>query len=82
MRLSKSRFVAGVQCLRRLYLLVHQPQLAAEAGSRAEAIMAQGQDVGEVARKAFPGGVLVSPITNTSMRQIRMTKELGFAIGE
>ena len=53
MRLSKSRFVAGVQCLRRLYLLVHQPQLAAEASNGAEAIMAQGQDVGEVAPKPF-----------------------------
>jgi predicted RecB family nuclease len=76
MRLSKSRFVAGVQCLRRLYLLVHQPELAAEAGGGAEAIMAQGQDVGEVARKAFPGGVLVSPDHEHLDEAIRMTKEL------
>ncbi len=29
MRISKSKFCAGVQCLKRLYLQVHQPELAA-----------------------------------------------------
>jgi hypothetical protein len=28
MKLSKSRFVAGCQCLRRLYWQVHEPELA------------------------------------------------------
>ena len=31
-RLSKSRFVAGCQCLKRLYWQVHEPELAAEPG--------------------------------------------------
>jgi hypothetical protein len=30
MRISKSKFVAGVQCLKRLYLQVHEPGLAAK----------------------------------------------------
>ena len=29
-KVSKSKFVAGCQCLKRLYLQVHQPELAAE----------------------------------------------------
>ncbi len=29
-RLSKSKFVAGCQCLKRLYFQVHQPELAAQ----------------------------------------------------
>ena len=29
-KLSKSKFVAGCQCLKRLYLQVHEPELAAE----------------------------------------------------
>lgn len=29
-QLSKSKFVAGVQCLKRLYLQVHLPELATE----------------------------------------------------
>ena len=30
MRISKSKFLAGVRCLKRLYLLVHEPGLAAQ----------------------------------------------------
>ena len=30
-RISKSKFVAGVQCLKRLYFQIHQPELAEEA---------------------------------------------------
>ncbi len=76
MRLSKSRFVAGVQCLRRLYLLVHQPELAAQASDGAEGIMYQGQGVGDLARDAFPGGVLVSHDHEHLDDALQMTKEL------
>ncbi len=58
-RLSKSRFVAGCQCLKRLYLQVHDPELAAEPDGAAEAIIAQGREVGMLARQLFPGGVEV-----------------------
>jgi hypothetical protein len=30
MRISKSKYIAGVQCLKRLYLQVHEPGLAAK----------------------------------------------------
>ena len=56
--LTKSKFVAGVQCLKRLYWQVHQPELAAEVDDQAQAIMDQGTEVGVEAQKAFPGGVL------------------------
>lgn len=54
MRLSKSRFVAGCQCVKRLYWQVHEPQLAAQPGAAAEAIMQQGHEVGMLARRLFP----------------------------
>jgi hypothetical protein len=38
-RISKSKFVAGVQCLKRLYWQVHQPELAAAPDAAVEAIM-------------------------------------------
>jgi hypothetical protein len=60
MRISKSNYVAGVQCLKRLYWQVHQPGLAAEADASAFAIMEQGREVGPLARQLFPGGVEVS----------------------
>jgi hypothetical protein len=42
-RLSKSKFVAGVQCLKRLYLQIYQPELAAESDDEQEARFEQGQ---------------------------------------
>jgi hypothetical protein len=55
MRISKSKFVAGVQCLKRLYFLVHQRELAAKADDADEAIIDQGREVGLLARQLFPG---------------------------
>jgi hypothetical protein len=59
MLLSKSRFVAGRQCLKRLYLQAHAPDLAAHPDEGDEAIMEQGQQVGLLARGMFPGGVAI-----------------------
>ena len=56
--LTKSKFVAGVQCLRRLYWQVTQPELAGEIDDQVQAVMDQGSAVGVEAQKAFPGGVL------------------------
>jgi hypothetical protein len=58
-KLSKSRFIAGCQCLKRLYLQVHPPELAAEPDSADQAIIEQGREVGMLARTLFPGGVAV-----------------------
>jgi hypothetical protein len=54
-RLSKSRFLAGLQCLKRLYLQVHQPELASEIDEGQQAIFDQGHEVGDQARTGFPG---------------------------
>jgi predicted RecB family nuclease len=58
-RISKSKFVAGCQCLKRLYLQVRQPELAAQPDAADQAIIEQGHEVGLLARQMFPGGVEV-----------------------
>lgn len=58
-KLSKSKFVAGCQCPKRLYWIVHEPQRGAPPDEAQEALFASGYEVGEHARRAFPGGVLV-----------------------
>jgi hypothetical protein len=58
-RISKSKFVAGIQCLKRLYLEVYQPELAEAAKDGQESRFEQGQEVGLFAQRRFPGGVLV-----------------------
>ena len=74
-RLSKSKFVAGCQCLKRLYLQVHEPELAAEPDGAAEAIIEQGREVGMLARQLFPGGVEVRSEAGLD-QAIRATREL------
>ena len=74
-KLSKSRFVAGCQCLKRLYWLVHQPELAAQPDAAAEAIIQQGHEVGMLARRLFPGGVEVDCSRGLG-DAIRATREL------
>ena len=59
MNLSKSRFMAGLQCLKRLYLQVHEPDLAGEVGETSLAVIEQAQEVGRLAQKMFPGGVRI-----------------------
>jgi hypothetical protein len=75
MKISKSKFVAGAQCLKRLYLQVHQPELAAEPGASGYAIMEQGHEVGRLAHQLFPGGVEVDGSAGLE-QAIRTTQEL------
>ena len=74
-RLSKSRFVAGCQCLKRLYFQVHEPELAAEPDAAVEAIIEQGREVGMLARQLFPGGIEVRSDGGLD-QAIRATREL------
>jgi hypothetical protein len=74
-RISKSRFVAGCQCLKRLYWLVHEPELATEPDGAADAIIEQGREVGLLARTLFPGGVEVCSEHGLD-EAIRVTREL------
>src|SRR5208337_1966120 len=74
MLLTKSKFVAGVQCLKRLYLSVHQPELAAQPDESSQSIIDQGQEVGLLAREMCPGGVTVE--SRNREEAIRATREL------
>jgi predicted RecB family nuclease len=67
--------MAGWQCLKRLYLQIHEPELAGETDEATQAIIEQGAEVGRLAREVFPGGALIEAhpfdldkaITQTSM---------------
>ena len=58
--LSKSRYLSGLQCHKRLYLEVHSPELASEADEQLEARLEMGIQIGELARESFAGGALVN----------------------
>lgn len=51
--LSKSKFMAGLQCPKRLWLQVHRPDISPEVGETLPIL--NGNEVGEIARQLFPG---------------------------
>src|ERR1022692_2525547 len=72
--ISKYKYMAGVQCLKRLYWQVHEPELGGVPDAAAVAIMEQGREVGKLARQLFAGGVEV-PFCDPE-QAIRITREL------
>lgn len=66
--------MAGVQCLKRLYLLVQSPELGTGKSASDFARMEAGREVGTLARLLFPGGVEVR--TGNPQEAIRITQEL------
>lgn len=66
--------MAGVQCLKRLYLMVHQPELGSGKTAADFALMDQGRQVGRIAQQLFPGGVEVR--TGDPRGAIPVTREL------
>ncbi len=73
-RLSKSRFVAGVQCHKQLWWKVHEP--AAEelqVGKVLQDLFDQGVIVGQLAQQEFPGGVLIDLPRNAVEERVAAT---------
>lgn len=58
-RLSKSKYLSGLQCHKRLYLEIHQPNLATPPDASTQAILEMGTEIGILAQRRFQGGVLV-----------------------
>jgi hypothetical protein len=57
--LSKSRFLAGLQCPLRLWHACFNRDFAAEISPAQQAIFDAGHAVGELATRRYPGGVLI-----------------------
>lgn len=72
--LTKSRYIAGLQCLRRLWLSANAPRdyTAPEPGSP----QAVGQEVGVRAHHLFPGGVLVDEAPWAHAAAVARTRSL------
>ena len=75
-RLSKSRYLSGLQCHKRLYLEVHAPGLATQPDAATQAILDMGTDLGELARQRVPGGRLVMVGYRQSQEALAQTAEL------
>jgi hypothetical protein len=74
--LSKTRLMSSRQCLKRLYLEVHRPELAI-VSAQTRAAFAGGNQVGDVARDIYgaPGSVLI-PLEGGLSHALRKTTRL------
>jgi hypothetical protein len=57
--LSKSRFLAGLQCHLRLWYQCYDRDLASEIPPSQQAVFDAGHEVGKLATRLYPGGVLI-----------------------
>jgi len=72
--LSKSKYLAGLQCLKYLWIQFHEPERIPETDVVTQYIFDQGHLVGELAKKLFPGGIDIP--YDDSIGNISKTKEL------
>jgi hypothetical protein len=57
--ITKSNYLSGLQCIRKLWLSVYDPEKAAGLRAFQEMVLKRGTGVGELARTRFSGGVMV-----------------------
>jgi len=74
-RLSKSKYLSGTQCYKKLWLEIHKPELAPPPPPSQQRIFDQGTKVGKMATEDFPGGVLIEADYLNIPDAIKQTKE-------
>ncbi len=76
-RLSKSRFTAGLQCLKQLWWRVREPDAPElKPDFLLQATFDRGHRVGAAARGHVPGGVLVNLPHNAADERVALTAKL------
>jgi predicted RecB family nuclease len=73
-RLAKSTFLAGLQCPKRLWFQVHEPDTETAPDTEALRRMDEGIRVGRLARDYVPGGVLVGSWYQTVDARLSATR--------
>ena len=74
--LSKSRFLAGLQCPLRLWHQVYNPKLAAEVSPAQQAIFDMGHDVGRAATRLYPQGILIEEDYLHHLQAVESTRKV------
>lgn len=74
--LSKTKIMRGHQCLRSIYLTIHNKELEPPVTPELQAVFDQGNLVGAEARKKYPNGVLVDFPAWDFFGSLKKTREL------
>ena len=62
-KISKSRFVSGIQCSKKLYFDLYRNDLKPPITESQQLLFDKGTDVGFLAQQVFPNGKDASPIS-------------------
>ncbi|HEY6783398.1 MAG TPA: DUF2779 domain-containing protein [Gemmatimonadales bacterium] len=74
-RLSKSRFTSGLQCHKKLWWEVHEPEAPELQPDKVlQDLFDQGRQVGEMARRRYPGGVLIDLPHHAGAERVAATR--------
>lgn len=74
--LSKSRFLTGLQCLKRLWWEVHEPEASELRPDENTLVLYRiGQQVGTAARERVPGGVLILGKASEGAAKVKRTEQ-------
>ena len=76
MSISKSQYLKGLQCHKRLWLSKHKPELAKLVSEGQQFIFDQGIEVGKLAQDLFPGGIEIKFNSDDFAGMIAQTKEI------
>jgi predicted RecB family nuclease len=74
--LSKSKYLAGCQCTRRLWFRCHMPELAVVSEGAQTRRLDVGTEIGRRAHALFPGGVLVDEDASQHREAVERTRTL------
>jgi CRISPR/Cas system-associated exonuclease Cas4 (RecB family) len=74
--ISKSQYLKGLQCHKRLWLSKHKPELAKPVSDSQQFIFDQGTEVGKLAQNLFPDGIEIKFDRGDFASMISRTKEL------
>src|SRR5258705_12586601 len=75
-RLSKSRFTSGLQCHKKLWWEVHEPDaVELQPDKVLQDLLDQGRQVGKAARPFSPGGVLIDLPYDAGAERVAATKK-------
>jgi hypothetical protein len=73
--LSKSRFLAGLQCPLRLWYQTYHPDFGAKVSPGQQAIFDMGHEVGKAARRRHPQGILIEEDFRHHPQAVQSTQE-------
>lgn len=74
LRLSKSKYLSTLQCQKKLWLQIHYPAKATPPTPSQERIFQTGTDIGLLAQKQFPNGILITAPYYETTEALRETE--------